>query len=78
MTLLVLLDGTARCLYGEAIDLAALGDVSIQRASRVEPDESGNWWADLAPVSGPALGPFSRRSDAVAAESQWLEEHRLG
>jgi hypothetical protein len=69
--------GTARCLYGEAIDLAALGRVTIARASHVEPDEAGQWWVDMAPANGPRLGPFVRRSEALAAESAWLEEHRL-
>ena len=65
--------GGIRCLYGEAIDLAALGTLSIQRASHVEPDAQGQWWADLAPSRGPNLGPFQHRSEALAAEQQWLE-----
>ena len=43
--------GAVTCVYGEAIDLGGLGEVSIRRGSWVEPDEQGNWWADLAPVS---------------------------
>jgi hypothetical protein len=66
-----------RCLYGEVIDLTVLGPVFIHRASQVEPDAEGRWWADLAPVDGPSLGPFARRSEALAAERQWLETHRL-
>ena len=62
-------------LYGEAVDLGVLGPTSIQRASHVEPDEDGRWWSDLSPVNGPRLGPFPRRSDALAAEAAWLEEH---
>ena len=58
MRLVVDRGGAVRCLYGEAIDLAALGNVSIRRASHVEPDEQGRWWADLGPVGGPRLGPF--------------------
>jgi hypothetical protein len=69
--------GMARCLYGEEIDLAALGKLTIARASHVEPDEDGQWWADLSPVAGPKLGPFALRSQALAAESAWLEELRL-
>src|SRR5262245_2251342 len=67
--------GRVRCLYGEELDLALLGPLSIRRASRVEPDERGAWWADLAPVGGPLLGPFSLRSQALAAECSWLEGH---
>ena len=69
--------GTVRCLYTEAINLAVLGSLSIHRGSHVEPDDQGRWWADLAPVGGPLLGPFDRRSEALAAESRWLEDHEL-
>ena len=64
--------GQVRCVYDEAIDLAQLGELSIRRASHVEPDDQGRWWADLAPVEGPKLGPFDRRSSALAAELAWL------
>src|SRR2546423_843442 len=50
--------GRVTCVYGEAIDLAALGPVAIRRASHVEPDDQGRWWADLAPVTGPAASPL--------------------
>jgi hypothetical protein len=77
MTLVIGPDGTARCVYGEAIDLHALGDPTVTRASRVEPDANGRWTADLSPVGGPVLGPFDRRSDALAAEIRWLDDHWL-
>jgi hypothetical protein len=67
--------GNVTCLYGEALDLARLGKVSIRRASHVEPDEEGQWWADLAPAGGPRLGPFDKRSQALAAETGWLHRH---
>lgn len=69
--------GIVRCLYNEAIDVDRLGAVSILRASHVEPDDAGQWHADLSPVGGPRLGPFARRSSALAAESAWLVVHRL-
>ena len=69
--------GTVRALYSEALDLTALGAGRIHRASTVEPDAAGCWWADLGPSGGPVLGPFSRRSEALAAEVMWLECHRL-
>lgn len=69
--------GQVACLYGELIDLTLLGSLTIRRASHVEPDEIGRWWADLTPVAGPNLGPFDRRSDALQAEAHWLEQHRL-
>jgi hypothetical protein len=65
--------GQVRCVYDEAIDLTQLGELSIRRASHVEPDDQGRWWADLAPVEGPKLGPFDRRSSALAAERGWLD-----
>jgi hypothetical protein len=70
--------GRVTCAYGEAIDLTALGLLAIRRASHVEPDEAGHWWADLAPVNGPRLGPFIRRSEALAAEAAWLNGHLFG
>jgi hypothetical protein len=70
--------GGVRCLYNEAVDLASLGAVSIRRASHVEPDESGKWWADLSPMRGPRLGPFTLRSQALDAERLWLEEFLIG
>jgi hypothetical protein len=75
MELIIRSDGKIACLYDEAIDLAALGQLSIRRASGVEPDEAGQWFADLAPVAGPRLGPFAVRSQALAAEIAWLEGH---
>jgi len=64
--------GVVRCVYTEEMDLAALGSMEIRRASTVEPDAAGEWWADMAPVDGPRLGPYHRRSLALAAEVQWL------
>ena len=75
MDLVVDPSGRVRCVYDEAIDLAAIGPLSIARASHVEPDATGRWVADLAPVGGPALGPFAVRSEALAAERAWLEAH---
>ena len=69
--------GVVRCLYDETLDVAALGAVSIRRASHVEPADGGTWFADLSPVAGPRLGPFSRRSEALVAEAAWLTERRL-
>jgi hypothetical protein len=75
MQILIMPNGMARCIYDEAVDLAGLGRPTIQRGSHVEPDEKGNWIADLSPVGGPVLRPFARRSDALRAEAAWLEAH---
>jgi len=77
MQLIIMPGGVVRCVYGEEIDLAALGSPAIARASHVEPDQQGRWWADLSPVDGPALGPFPNRSEALTAEQAWLESHWL-
>ena len=77
MQLIIAAAGSIACLYDEAIDLAALGRMTITRASHIEPDERGRWLADLAPVGGPALGAFELRSEALEAERAWLEANRL-
>jgi hypothetical protein len=77
MELLIRPGGEVRCVYGEAIDLHELGQPHIRRASMVEPDEQGHWWADLSPVQGPRLGPFRLRTEAVDAEREWLSRHWL-
>ena len=77
MTLLVSPDGTVRAVYSEDIQLTNLGSAVISRASHVEPDSQGRWFADLSPVGGPVLGPFDRRSEALAAELAWLEANWL-
>ena len=70
-------DGTLRTLYDERLDLTSLGPVTIERASHVEPTPGGLWTADLSPVGGPVLGPFSMRSVALTAEAIWIEAHVL-
>ena len=72
MELIVDAGGDVRCIYDEALDLRALGKLQITRASHVEPDSDGNWWADMGPVGGPVLGPFESRSEALRAERGWL------
>ncbi len=73
MELIIQPGGSVRCVYGEELELHALGHVSISRGSHVEPTADGRWTADLSPVNGPDLGPFQHRSQALAAEQQWLE-----
>ena len=69
--------GSAQSIYGEEFDFACLGEVQIWRASFVEPDARGHWWADLSPVRGPMLGPFGKRSAALGEEVRWLRLHLL-
>ena len=67
----------ARCVYSDTLPLVTIGKLRIERASNVEPNKEGEWIADLSPVSGPTLGPFSKRTDAIAAEVQWLRDNWL-
>lgn len=68
MELVVGCDGGVRCIYDEALDLRQIGKLQITRASHVEPDAEGFWWADTGPVDGPVLGPFRSRTEALEAE----------
>ncbi len=77
MQIVISAAGSVRCVYDELLDLWSLGQVRIERGSHVEPDENGKWYADLGPVSGPRLGPFERRSQALEAERAWLEANWL-
>ena len=71
--------GTLRFIHDDAlVGLLREGDARIERASHVEPGGDGTQWiADLSPVSGPALGPFDLRQQALDAEIEWLNENRL-
>jgi hypothetical protein len=70
-------DGTAQAIYSEEIDLKELGKVKYSRASHVEPNEQGEWIADLTPIQGPMLGPFKLRSETIKSEILWLENNIL-
>ena len=70
-------DGTTTHIYTEKLDLSSIGKPTTKRASCVEPDGNNKWTADLALSSGPVLGPFDKRSDALAAEVEWLEKNIL-
>jgi hypothetical protein len=72
MELVVDAGGDVRCIYDEALDLRELGQLQITRASHVEPDAEGLWWADMGPSAGPVLGPYRSRSEALAGERGWL------
>ncbi|WP_315853770.1 hypothetical protein [Roseiconus lacunae] len=61
-----------RTIFDDSLDLRAVGRISIERGSYVEPNFDGQWTADLSVVDGPVLGPYDKRSDALAAEVTWL------
>ncbi len=73
MELVVNAGGLVKCIYGEELDLRELGKLEITRASHVEPDNEGYWWADMGPSGGPVLGPYGSRSEALEAERGWLK-----
>ncbi len=77
MELVVDAGGDVRCIYNEVLDLRELGKLQITRASHVEPDAAGYWWADMGPSGGPVLGPFRSRSAALGAERVWLSSCRV-
>ena len=72
MELVVGCDGGVKCIYDEALDLREIGRLQITRASHVEPDAEGYWFADMGPSGGPVLGPFRSRTQALGAEREWL------
>ena len=76
MELVVGCEGRVKCIYDEALDLREIGKLQITRASHVEPDAEGYWWADMGLVEGPVLGPFMSRSEALGAEREWLLTNR--
>ncbi len=77
MELVVDAGGDVRCIYGEELDLREFWELQITRASHVEPDRDGFWWADMGPVGGPVLGPFKNRTEALQAETAQLSEALL-
>jgi phage-related tail fiber protein len=72
MRIVVTPAGIVRHVYQEAVGLD-LGDSEIARASAVEP-RGQQWYAE---VGGVTLGPFARRSEAIAAEVKYVEENVL-
>jgi hypothetical protein len=70
-------DGSVEFIYSDSLlPLTNLGSCRITRASHVEPSDGG-WTADLSPVSGPVLGPYRTRQEALDAEVAWLQTNVL-
>ena len=87
-------DGTARAIYSDEVAdaLQSAGQVTVTRASHVEPATYGGWYADMRPSDGPILFAnteiasfedvterpvgFPTRAEALAAEVNWLRAHR--
>jgi hypothetical protein len=71
-------NGNLRAIHDDELTpLFDHGTVHIERASHVEPNTSGQWIADLSPVNGPELGPFTLRQTALDAEVAYLRANVL-
>lgn len=73
--------GRLTFIYDDALSgLLQAGTCRVDRASHVEPKltpEGVRWFADLAPVAGPKLGPFPTRAAALENEVEWLTANRI-
>jgi hypothetical protein len=67
-------DGRIKFIYDDSLAEIAqeVGELTIKRASHVEPVFGEGWEADMSPVGGPVLGPFFTRGAALEAEREWL------
>jgi hypothetical protein len=72
-------DGSIGAIHNDAlVPLYEEGKATAKRASHVEPVDGGEcvcWTADLSLVNGPKLGPYRYRSEALAAEVEWLKRN---
>lgn len=72
-------NGIMSFIYSDDMaDLSKEGEVTITRASHVEPDGDGKWYADMSPVGGPILSGFSLRQEALDAEISYLNSNLFG
>ena len=73
-TIAVAPEGEVTMIYSDSlVELMDQGEVTVTRASHVEPGLNGGWLADMAPSNGPLLGPYRLRDEALQAEVEWLE-----
>ena len=73
-------EGVATFIYTDALaPLLKEGKATIQRASYVEPDDKGQWWATMKPFGEEVvLGPFTTRQEALDEEERYLEVKLFG
>ena len=74
MTLTIDPGGTGHCLYGELIDLQALGTLECRRASHIEFDAESQEWQVLTPDRQTVLFASLKRSICEAWEQSHLTE----
>ncbi len=65
-------DGAGHALYTEAIDLAVIGQLAIQRATTIEFDNQSQYWRVRDPA-GVALFNSPSRQECLDWERQYLE-----
>ncbi len=66
--IVVATNGEARCLYTEAIDLASIGLLEIQRASQIEFNNQTQRW-EVKDRQGQTLYTHPCRADCLAWEN---------
>lgn len=73
-------EGSMSFIYSDDLKpLLTEGKSTARRVSHVEPVPNGDefvWTADMSPVNGPELGPFTTRQAALNAEVDWLRKER--
>jgi hypothetical protein len=78
-TYAVLVDANGRLEFvwdDRLAPLRALGEITIRRASHVEPTDDGWWTADMTPLGGQIIGPFALHAAAIDAEREWIARNR--
>jgi len=71
-------DGRGRCLYTERVDLAAVGDLAVARATVVEYDNGRGLWGVRPADGGPLLFRHASREACLAWERQHLQTEEDG
>lgn len=73
-------NGDLTFIYNDAlVTLLDEGQAEVKRASHVEPTADGQGWqADMSPVNGPLLPVCKLRSEALAAEVDYLNQKLFG
>lgn len=71
-------DGSVTAIVGSLkeetpIDLESIGRCTTKRQG-VLIEANGDWYADMFLISGPILGPFKTRDEAITAEIEYLRE----
>ena len=69
----VAINGTARCLYTEAIDLRSIGSLELRRASVIEFNNSTQMW-EVRDLNGQTLHSHPSRQACLAWEAQQLKQ----